>query len=215
MTALPTDFYPTQVARWPNAGRHILAHADDSSVVVYQAYRPTIAAFAIANGVFGGTEFSFSRMSWIKPNFLWMMYRSAWATSPDQETVLGLRISRRFFERILLSAVASSHSADSSDSRDQWQTKLASSEVRLQWDPDHDPTGGKLERRAIQLGLRGQTLRAFATTELQEVIDMTPFIVEQRPHTPRAHWSRLRTPVEHVYVPHDPSVAPAIGLDAA
>jgi hypothetical protein len=31
---------------------------------------------------------------------------------------------------------------------------VARSEVRLQWNPDHDPTGNKLERRALQLGLR-------------------------------------------------------------
>jgi hypothetical protein len=214
MTTLPTESYLAQSARWPLAGRHILAHANDSSVVVYQAYRPTIAAFAIANGILGGPEFSFSRMSWIKPNFLWMMYRSAWATSPGQETVLGLRISRRFFERILLAAVASSHAADSRETHDQWRAKLASSEVRLQWDPDHDPAGGKLDRRAIQLGLRGELLRAYATTELQEVIDMTPLIAEQRSRTPREQWPHLHTPVEHVYSPDDRSVGQAIGLDA-
>ncbi len=214
VTTLPTESYPAQVARWPQAGRHILAHADNSSVVVYQAYRPTIAAFALANGVFGGPEFSFSRMSWIKPNFLWMMYRSSWATSPGQETVLGLRISRRFFEHVLLSAVASSHGSDSRDSHDQWRDKLTSSEVRLQWDPDHDPAGGKLERRAVQLGLRGETLRAYATSELQEIVDMTPLIVEQRPHTVQEQWPLLRTPIEHVYLPDDPSVGLAIGLNA-
>jgi hypothetical protein len=215
VTTLPTESYLAQSARWPVAGRHILAHANDSSVVVYQAYRPTIAAFAVINGVFGGPEFSFSRMSWIKPNFLWMMYRSAWATSPGQETVLGLRISRQFFERILLAAVASSHATDSRETHDQWRAKLASSEVRLQWDPDHDPAGDKLDRRAIQLGLRGELLRAYATTELQEVIDMTPLIAEQRSRTPREQWPHLHTPVEHVYSPDDPSVGQAIGLDAS
>ena len=211
---LDLEPYLAQNARWPQAGPHVLAQSDDRSVVVYQAYRPSIGRYAIKHGHFGGGGFSFSRMSWIKPNFLWMMYRSAWATSPGQETVLGLRISRRFFERILLTAVASSHTGESHDTHDQWRNKLASSEVRLQWDPDHDPTGGKLERRAIQLGLRGETLRAYATSELQEVIDMTPLIVEQRPHTPREQWPLLRTPVEHVYFPDDPSVGLAIGLNA-
>jgi len=215
MILLPTQPYLEQIARWPNAGRHILAHADASSIVVYQAYRPAIAAFALANGALGGPEFSFSRMSWIKPNFLWMMYRSAWATSPGQGSVLGLRISRDFFERILASAVASSHEDTSPDTREQWQVKLSASEVRLQWDPDHDPTGGKLERRAIQLGLRGDTLRAFATSEIQEVIDMTPLIVVQRAHASREHWPLLHTPIEHPYAPADSSVGLAIGLDAS
>lgn len=213
MTALPTEIYLDQVARWPSAGRHILAHADASSIVVYQAYRPSIAAFALTNGRFGGPDFSFSRMSWIKPNFLWMMHRSAWATSPGQESVLGLRISRSFFESILAGAVASSYSDTSLDTREVWQRKLASSEVRLQWDPDHDPMGGKLERRAIQLGLRGQTLRDYATSQIREVIDMTPLIVEQRSHARREHWGHLHTPVEYPYVPANSALAPAIGLD--
>lgn len=215
MTSLPTELYLDQLARWPKAGRHILAHADASSIIVYQAYRPSIAAFVLRNGVFGGPEFSFSRMTWIKPNFLWMMYRSAWATSPGQEAVLGLRISRTFFERVLGSAVASTHASHADETREEWQKRLASSEVRLQWDPDHDPMGGKLERRAIQLGLRGEALRSYATSELEEVIDMTPLIAQQRSNTPRERWPFLRTPVEEVYRPADPSVGVTIGLDGS
>jgi len=84
----------------------------------------------------------------------------------------------------------------------------------LQWDPDHDPTGGKLERRAVQLGLRGDTLRDYATREIREVIDVTPFVAEQRPHSKPDHWARLRTPVESVYQLMDPTIAQHIGLDA-
>jgi hypothetical protein len=214
VTVLPTESYLEQAARWPQAGRHILAHADSATVVVYQAYRPSIAAFALTGGRFGGSDFSFSRMSWIKPNFLWMMFRSGWATSLGQETVLGLRISRSFFEQILRSAVASSHGSNARETREEWQARLATSEVRLQWDPDHDPAGGKLGRRAIQLGLRGEMLRAFATSELREVIDMTPLITEQRAHAVREHWPLLRTPLEDVYVPTDPKAGAAIELDA-
>lgn len=142
------------------------------------------------------------------------MYRSSWATSLGQEAILALRISREFFDRILSRAVPSTHSHDSSDTREDWQSMLASSDVRLQWDPDHDPTGSKLDRRAIQVGLRGKALRAFATEELLEVIDMTPFVTEQRPNAHRDLWDRLLTPVEHVYLPNDPAVASAIRLDA-
>ena len=67
--------YTQQLARWPATRRHILAQFDEQHVVVYQAYRPSIAAYAVAHGKFG-QDFSFSRMTWIKPNFLWMMYRS-------------------------------------------------------------------------------------------------------------------------------------------
>jgi hypothetical protein len=71
MTLL-TEPYSSRIARWPRTGRHILARFTDDAVVVYQAYHPVIGRFAAQNKHFGG-EFSLSRMSWIKTNFLWMM----------------------------------------------------------------------------------------------------------------------------------------------
>jgi hypothetical protein len=35
---------------------------------------------------------------------------------------------------------------------------VAESNVRLQWNPDHNPKGEKVERRAIQLGRRGDAI---------------------------------------------------------
>ncbi len=104
---LLTTSYLTQTAQLPQTGRHIVAQYDATSVVVYQAYRPEIAHFAVEHGYFGG-EFSFSRMSWIKPNFLWMMYRSGWGTKAGQEVTLAIRIKRSAFDTILASAVHSS-----------------------------------------------------------------------------------------------------------
>jgi len=208
---LPTQPYPEQAKRWPSEGRHILAHYDDRSIIVYQAYRPSIGGFAIEHGYFGG-GFSFSRMSWIKPNFLWMMYRCGWGTKEGQEMTLGLRLRREFFDGILAQAVQSSYYAGHYPTEELWQKALATSPVRLQWDPDHGPAGAKLERRAIQLGLRGPVLEAFGKRELLEVIDMTQFVAEQRPHAAAAGFADLRTPVERVYVPSDPAVAKRLGL---
>lgn len=43
-----TESYVEQNDRvWPTEGRHILAQYDDDSVVVYQAYCPTIAGYAV------------------------------------------------------------------------------------------------------------------------------------------------------------------------
>ncbi|MBO0724214.1 MAG: DUF4291 family protein [Blastocatellia bacterium] len=81
---LITEPYLEQLNRWPRSGRHILAHFDHSSVTVYQAYRPSIGLHAAKHQQFGG-DFSFTRMSWIKTNFLWMMYRSGWGAKTDQE----------------------------------------------------------------------------------------------------------------------------------
>ena len=108
---LATAPYLQQSATWPSEGEHILAHYDDSTVVVYQAYRPAIGLHALEHGRFGGPDFSFTRMSWIKPNFLWMMYRCGWATKAGQEVILGLRIRRTFFESLLDAAPVPSREA--------------------------------------------------------------------------------------------------------
>lgn len=96
----PTERYLDQKKRWPSSGKHILASFDEETIVVYQAYSPTIGLFAVRNGCFGG-EFSYTRVSWIKPNFLWMMYRSDWGRSSGQEVVLAVRLRRTFFDSLL------------------------------------------------------------------------------------------------------------------
>lgn len=203
---LQTEPHVIQRARWPDEGQHILAHHDDQSVVVYQAYRPSIARYAIGHGRFGGPDFSFNRMSWIKPNFLWMMYRCGWATKEGQEMVVALRLRRPFFESLLHAAVPSSFDPERYADRTSWQAAVASSEVRLQWDPDHAPSGAPVRRRAIQLGLRGDALAAFAGPELLEVIDMTTFVVEQRAHAQDDN-PELLLPVETVLCFDPPGTA--------
>ena len=98
---------------------------------------------------FGGESFSFTRMSWIKTNFLWMMYRCGWATKPKQERVLAVRITREAFDRILSMAYTPKAQAAAGLGKEDI-------EVRLQWDPDHAPDGDKVDRRAIQMGLKGE-----------------------------------------------------------
>jgi hypothetical protein len=192
--------YRDQLALWPQTGQHILAQYDSETIFIYQAYSPKIAEYAIANGLFGG-DFSYSRMSWIKPNFLWMMYRSNWGTSSGQETVLALRLRRSFFDRLLEEAVESSWNPARFDSREAWSAAVAKSDVRLQWDPDHWPTGDKCERRAVQLGLRGAILEQYGKREILEVINMSDFIANQREHAPTWNDGRLMTPLEFVYLP--------------
>ena len=92
--------YINQKDNWPKSGQHILAQYDDTSIIVYQAYNSTIGKFAAKNKYFDA-GFSFDRMSWIKPNFLWMMYRSGWAQKEGQNIVLAIRLKRAFFDKVL------------------------------------------------------------------------------------------------------------------
>ncbi len=76
---------------------------------------------------------------------------------------------------------------------------LASSEVRLQWDPDHDPSGAKVERSALQLGLRGEILARYAKDWIVEIEDISAFVRQQKEyaHTP---YTQLVMPKEAVYL---------------
>ena len=199
--------YLAQIPAWPSSGRHLLAQFDADSIVVYQAFRAEIAQEAVSLQRFG-RSFSLGRMSWIKPNFLWMMYRSGWATKINQERVLAVRLRRSFFERLLGCAVRSTYTAGFWASRDAWQDAVRSSDVRLQWDPDHDPSGNPVERRAIQLGLRGATLRQYAGPAMLEILDVTDFVAAQRANA-RAPYTELETPAESVFEPLDPVAASA------
>ncbi|WP_293157538.1 MULTISPECIES: DUF4291 domain-containing protein [unclassified Microcoleus] len=171
---LLTEPYLNQASKWPKTGRHILAQFDENTVVVYQAYRPAIGHFAAERGYFGG-EFSLNRMSWIKPNFLWMMYRSEWGTKPGQEVILAIWLKRSAFDEILASAVHSNFVSEVYGSEKQWKQAVKNSLVRLQWDPDHHPSGAKLERRAIQLGLRGSCLASYALEWIVNIEDISEF----------------------------------------
>ena len=104
---IPTASYAEQSQQWPQSGQHILAHFDDETIIVYQAYRPETGNFAADHGYFGGV-FKYGRMSWIKPNFLWMMYRSDWGRSKGQEVILAIRLRRALFDSLLEQAVPSS-----------------------------------------------------------------------------------------------------------
>jgi hypothetical protein len=208
---LALQLYGVQQQQWPAFGRHIMAQADTASVVVYQAFSPEIADYAVNNQRFGG-PFSFTRMSWIKPNFLWMMFRSGWATKHGQERVLAVRIERSFFDGVLSKAIHSNFEPNRFQSREQWREQLHSSEVRLQWDPDHDPSGAPVERRAIQLGLRGSVLKKYATSAIVSLLDITDFVVSQRANAV-APYERLETPLERPFVPQDATIYRSVGLD--
>jgi hypothetical protein len=200
---LPTAPYAEQLKRWPQAGRHVMAQFDDETIIVYQAYRPEIGHFAVENGYFGG-EFKYCRMSWIKPNFLWMMYRSQWGEAEGQEVVLAVRVRCTFFDSLLAQAVPSTFDPAAFESRDEWASAVANSDVRLQWDPDHLPTGEKCERRAIQLGLRGAALESYGKREVVQILDMSAFVASQRSNIGDWQSGKLITPVENVYVPANP-----------
>ncbi|MDH7911882.1 DUF4291 domain-containing protein [Winogradskyella sp. SYSU M77433] len=199
---LKIKLYNKQIEKWPQQGHHIMAQYDNQKIIVYQSYRPEIGDFAVQNQYFGGA-FSQDRMTWIKPNFLWMVYRNGWATKVGQEVVLAIHLKREAFERYLKQAVYSSYQSDLYVSREEWQKKVKSSSIRLQWDPDHNPYGAKLERRAIQIGIRGKEAVNYAKDDILEIEDITPFVKEQYQFVLNKQLDQLMIPEEYPLVFND------------
>ena len=97
-----SEEYESATAYWPGRGRCILAQFTETAILVYQAFNEAIAHFAVEHQCFEGAPgYSLQRMTWIKTNFLWMMYRCGWARKHNQERVLGIWIKRSFFESLI------------------------------------------------------------------------------------------------------------------
>ncbi|NEP80540.1 MAG: DUF4291 domain-containing protein [Okeania sp. SIO3B3] len=84
--------------------------------------------------------------------------------------------------------------------------------VRLQWDPDHNPMGQKVERRAIQLGLRGEILRNYSRDWILKIENITEFVRQQRSNRESSKWINLITPTENVYPVDNSEIIYKLGL---
>lgn len=196
---IQTVNYQDYLQQIPKKGRHILAQQTQNEILVYQAFNPNIARYAVDNQRFGGSHYSFNRMTWIKPNFLWMMYRCGWASKHNQECVLGIWITKTGLETILEAAAYSSYQADIYQTTDNWKTDLTNKAVRLQWDPDHDIYGNKEERRAIQLGMKSRILTQFNEEMICKIVDMTSFVKTQKERIDNRQLKQLKVPSESIF----------------
>lgn len=211
-TAISLHTYPENLQQVPEVTMEVTGFQTEDHIVVYQAYKKEIATYAQANQQLGGSHFSFNRMSWIKPNFLWMMYRSGWATKENQERILAISISKAFFYRILEEGVLSSYQSSAYPERELWQADLAKSEVRIQWDPEHDPYGGKQDWRVIQIGLKGNLLRELGTEQIHYIEDITDFVAEQKKQVDLHQLDKLLMPQETVFPISDLGLRKRLGM---
>lgn len=117
--------------------------------------------------------FSRNRMTWIKPSFGWMMYRSGWGAKPGQERVLAVEISRSGFEWALAHSFLSHYQPGQHESPEAWASLRDASPVRIQWDPDRSLAGERLSCRAIQIGLSGQAVQRYCDEWIRSVTDVT------------------------------------------
>jgi hypothetical protein len=155
--------------------RQVRARYSADTVTVYQAYSSQIALPAVAAGRFVA-PFKRDRMTWIKPSFLWMMYRCGWATKPGQEHVLAVEITRSGFEWALAQARLSHYDRDLYDDRADWSRRLKTSPVRVQWDPERSIQLQALPYRSLQVGLAGKAVERYVDEWTVAIVDMTPTV---------------------------------------
>ena len=156
-------------------------------IIVYQAFNRHIADYAVKHQEFiGNTDhYSTGRMTWIKPNFLWMMYRAGWGhKDKNQSNILAIfvRLSGSGFIDLIKNSKLNPGQPD---------------RVNLQWDPHHAPNGDKFTlKRAVQLGLKGSfNLKSFHENILK-IEDITDFVKEQ--HERRQRGDSFFVPKESV-----------------
>lgn len=155
-----------------NKEREVRAKYDDKTITVYQAYNNAIADAASEAQTFV-SPFNRERMTWIKPSFLWMMYRSGWATKENQERVLAIRITRESFDWALDNACLTHYDAALYSSNESWKDLLSKTSVRIQWDPEKDIFLNPLNHRSIQIGLKGEAVEKYVTEWIVKIQDIT------------------------------------------
>ena len=155
--------------------KEVFAQYDRQCLRVYQAYNSTIAKEAIALQRFG-ENFNLNRMTWIKPSFLWMMYRCGWATKSGQERVLAIDIKREGFDYIVQHAIVSTYNENMGMSLTEWKEQVQKSDIRCQWDPERDIDGNPLQIRSIQLGLRREAVKSYVNEWIVHIEDITAYV---------------------------------------
>ncbi|WP_405530594.1 DUF4291 domain-containing protein [Streptomyces avidinii] len=159
--------------------RQIRAAHTGTTITVYQAYSPALGVPAARDGHFP-PAWKRERMTWIKPSFLWMMYRCGWGSKAGQETVLAVEITREGFDRALRDACLSHYARSVHADRAAWKEALRGAPARVQWDPERDLRLNPLPYRSLQLGLSGPASRAYADEWTVGIRDVTGLAREIR-----------------------------------
>jgi hypothetical protein len=192
---------------------NIRANYDDHTIIVYQAFNEAITLDAVKNQTFTSHKFKKDRMTWIKPSFLWMMYRSGWATKENQERILAIKIKREGFEWALQNSCLSHFDKSIYASYDLWKEKLQDSPVRIQWDPEKDVFLQPLPYKSIQIGLSGIAVETYITNWIVQIEDMTDKckLIHQFIQSDKIAQAKDLLPIESIY-PLPENIANVIGI---
>jgi hypothetical protein len=180
--------------------RQIRASYTETTIRVYQAYSNAIADAALKHGTLVSPPFSMNRMTWIKPSFLWMMYRAGWGHKDvGQRRILAIDITHDGFNWALAHSCPSERPHGLDDKG--WQRLKDASPVRIQWDPERDFHFTPLLHRTIQIGLSGEAVRLYVRDWIKAITDVTAFAHDICIDVKAGALDRARSklPVERVY----------------
>jgi hypothetical protein len=186
-----------------NPERQIRAFYTKDFIRVYQAYSDAIADAALENGTFASPPFSMTRMTWIKPSFLWMMYRSGWGMKdPGQKRILAVDLSHEGFKDLIHKGIVSNYeNAHVSNNMEEFKLKIKNSDVVIQWDPERDILLNKLNYRTIQIGLRNIAVQKYCKEWILDITDVTELSQEIKLmiDTNKVEDAKKLLPKEYIY----------------
>jgi hypothetical protein len=186
----------------PVPHRQIRALYDQNTIRVYQAYSDEIADAALAHGTFVSPPFKMDRMTWIKPSFLWMMYRANWGMKDaGQSRILAIDITREGFEWALEHGCLSH--PNESMSKNEWHKQKNNTPVRIQWDPERDIFLQPQAHRTIQIGLSKHAVELYVRSWISNISDITALAHSIRllVQKGKPEEAKALLPIEQPYLP--------------
>ena len=182
------------------AEHEIRADFDRETIVIYQAYPPAIADAALASRRFV-PPFSFQRMTWIKPSFLWLMHRSNWGLKSGQERILAVRVARSGWEKAISLAVLTSFEASVFRSPREWDEQFRHATVHAQWDTERSLRGAGLPYFSIQIGLSRHIISEYVEEWVVGIEELTRRVrkVHDLLQGGQAEKAKRHLPPERVY----------------
>ena len=183
----------------PNVNE-VRADYNAQTIVVYQAYSPAIAQPSLRAQRFM-PPFSFTRMTWIKPSFLWLMERSNWGQKSGQECILAVRVRRSGWDEALSLGVLTSFEAPAHRNAQVWREQFEKALVHIQWDPERSIRGADLGYNSIQVGLSRHIIQKYVDEWVVEIQDYTPLVKKIHALVKAGHADKAKKllPPEQIY----------------
>lgn len=180
--------------------QEIRAIYNKDTITVYQAYNAQIATEAIKNNKFE-SPFSFNRMTWIKPSYLWLMARSNWGTKSNQEYILGIELYRQAWEKALSHGVLTHPDQKVYKSGKDWEKAFEQAKVHIQWDPERSIRNKKLDIKTIQVGIGREWIMEYNDEWIAQITDYTPLTRKINALRKQGNYkaAKKHLPIEKVY----------------